>query len=346
MKNRYIIIYVICCLAMMTLMSCERDHLYYETVSRDKVQFDIDWSKTDFAPESKGYDDDNKLNGVTILAFDSATHKLVTELPPDANWKSPVVRLAPGTYDMILINDSREELPSIHFDMESPFEEFSAYTHADTIYANQPEYLAVSTVRNVSFHPEKTEYYHDMPEGYYRDYIAQKISTVQKAVTKRINVQVYVKGMNYCKGMQRSYITGLAKSVNLVTRKPSKEEAVYGFNLVNREFRSSDYTEAVLTQSLNCFGFNEAKFGAGDKFELIINFVLVDNSIHTVKADVTEQFEQWYEEHKVDIGLDLDLDIDVNMEVDLPPTVEKPEEAGGMSPETVPWNDIIQEIIL
>ena len=222
---------------MMTLMSCERDHLYYQTVSRGKVQFDIDWSKTNFAPESKGYDEDNKLNGVTIFAFDSATHKLVKELPPDANWQSPVVRLAPGTYDMILINDSREELPSIRFDMESPFEEFSAYTHADTVYADQPEYLAVSAVRNVSFHPEKTEYYHDMPEGYYRDYIAQKISTVQKAVTKRINVKVYVKGMNYCKGMQRSYITGLAKSVNLVTRQPSKEEAVYGFNLVNRDFQ-------------------------------------------------------------------------------------------------------------
>ena len=268
------------------------------------------------------------------------------ELPPDANWQSPVVRLAPGTYDMILINDSREELPSIRFDMEVPFEEFSAYTHADTVYANQPEYLAVSAVRNISFHPEKTEYYHDMPEGYYRDYIAQKISTVQKAVTKRINVKVYVKGMNYCKGMQRSYITGLAKSVNLVTRKPSKEEAVYGFNLVNREFRSSDYTEAVLTQSLNCFGFNEAKFGAGDKFELIINFVLVDNSVHTVTADVTEQFEQWYEEHKIDLNLDLDLDIDVDIEVELPPTVEDPEEAGGMVPETIPWNDIVQDIIL
>ena len=331
---------------MMTIMSCELDHLYYQTVSRDKVQFDIDWSKTNFAPESKGYDEDNKLNGVTIFAFDSATHKLVTELPPDANWQSPVVKLDQGTYDMVLINDSRVELPSIRFDMESPFEEFSAYTLADTVYADQPEYLAVSAVRNVSFHPEKKEYYYDMPEEYYRDYVAQVISTVQKAVTKRINVKVYVKGMNYCKGMQRSYITGLAKSVNLVTRKPSEDDAVYGFNLVNREFRSSDYTEAVLTQSLNCFGFNEAKFGAGDKFELIINFVLVDNSVHTVTADVTEQFEQWYEEHKVDIDLDLDLDIDVDIEVELPPTVEDPEETGGFAPETVPWNDIVQDIIL
>ncbi len=331
---------------MMTIMSCELDHLYYQTVSRDKVQFDIDWSKTNFAPESKGFDEDNQLNGVTIFAFDSATHKLVKELPPDANWQSPVVKLDQGTYDMVLINDSRVELPSIRFDMESPFEEFSAYTLADTVYADQPEYLAVSAVRNVSFHPEKKEYYYDMPEEYYRDYVAQVISTVQKAVTKRINVKVYVKGMNYCKGMQRSYITGLAKSVNLVTRKPSKDDAVYGFNLVNREFRSSDYTEAVLTQSLNCFGFNEAKFGAGDKFELIINFVLVDNSVHTVTADVTEQFEQWYEEHKVDIDLDLDLDIDVDIEVELPPTVEDPEETGGFAPETIPWNDIVQDIIL
>ena len=80
-------------------------------------------------------------------------------------------------------------------------------------------------------------------------------------------------------------------------------------------------------------------------FEIVF-FKNVDNSIHTVEADVTEQFEQWYEEHRVDIDLDLDLDIDVNMEVELPPTVEKPVEAGGMSPETVPWNDIIQEIIL
>ena len=45
MKSRYIIIYIICCLAMMTLMSCERDHLYYQTVSRDKVQ--LLWAVTD-----------------------------------------------------------------------------------------------------------------------------------------------------------------------------------------------------------------------------------------------------------------------------------------------------------
>ena len=268
------------------------------------------------------------------------------ELPPDPNWQSTVIRLDPGTYDLIVINDSREELPSIRFDMEQPFEEFSAYTHADTIYTDQPEYLAVSAVRNVSFTCGQKEYHYDMPDEYYTDDVTREINTVQKAVTKRINVKVYVRGMNYCKGMQKSYITGLAKSVNLVTLQPSWEEAVYGFNLVNREFRGNDYKEAVLTQSFTCFGFNEKKIGKDDKFELTINFVLVDNTVHTVKADVTEQFEEWYEEHKIDVGLDLDLDIDVAMEVELPPAVENPEDVEGLAPETVPWNDIIQEIIL
>ena len=46
------------------------------------------------------------------------------------------------------------------------------------------------------------------------------------------------------------------------------------------------------------------------------------------------------------LGRHLDLDIDVKMEVDLPPAVEDPVEAGGMTPETVPWNDIVQDIIL
>lgn len=346
MNIRKLIYVNLAIVVMVTSVSCSRDHLYYETVGREKVQFNVDWSQTDFAPDSKGYDDDNRLNGVTIFVFDSATHRLVQELPPDPNWQSPTISLEEGTYDMILINDSRAELPAITFNMEQPFEEFSAYTHADTIYADQPEYLAVSAVRNISFKAETKDYHYDMPDEYYRDYVARQINTVQQAVTKRVNVKVYVKGMNYCKGMQKSYITGLAKSVNLVTRQPSEEDAVYGFNLINREFRGSNYTEAVLSQSFNCFGFNEKKIGTDNKFELTINFVLVDNTVHTVDADVTEQFEEWYEEHKTDVNLDLDLDIDVSMEVDLPPAVEDPSDVEGLAPETVPWNDITQIIEL
>ena len=346
MKVRNNISMVVSLVMMMALSCCTRDHLYYETVSRHQVQLNIDWSQTNFAPESKGYDEDNKLNGVTIFAFDSATHKLVTELPPNANWQSPRLSLSPGTYDLIVINDSRAELPAINFSIGQAFDDFKAYIAVDTVYSEYPDYLAVSAVRNVQFLPPMSNYHYYMPDDYYQDIVTQKISTVQKSVTKKVNIRVYVKGMNYCKGMLPSFITGLSKSVNLATRKTGKDETVYAFNLINREFRNGSYTEAMLTQSFNSFGFSDENLKEGTRFELTLNFVLIDNSVHTVKTDVTQQFEDWLKEHSIDLGLDLDLDIDVAMEVELPPTVEKPEEAGGMAPETVPWNDIIQNITM
>lgn len=331
-------------LVVMMSTSCSREHLFYESVSRDKVKLNIDWSETAFEPGSRDYDDDNHLNGVTIFAFDAKTHQLVEERPPNPNWQSPELALSPGTYDLILINDSRAELHGIVFDMSQSFINFNVSTLGDTVFTDQPDYLAVSAVKGVSFQPAQTEYHHDMPDNYYRDYISQEFTAIQKAVTKRINVTVLVKGMNYCKGMMPSYITGLAKSVNLATRKTSEEETVYAINLINREFRNDTYTEATLTQSFRCFGFNEKKFQKGTKFELTINFVLVDNSIHTVKTDITEQFKDWYEKHSIDV--DLNLDINVNMEVELPEVQEEPKEGEGLDAETIPWNDIIQNIVL
>lgn len=337
---------IIAGLAFMMLMSCSRDHLYYESFSRDCVQLNIDWSHTAFSEDSKGYDDNNQLNGVTVFAFDCSNHGQMYEQPPDANWQSPRLKLSPGTYDLIVINDSRAELPAINFSIGQAFDDFKAYIAVDTVYTEYPDYLAVSAVRNVQFLPSQNDYHYDMPDDYYKDIVTQEISTVQKAVTKKVNIRVYVKGMNYCKGMQPSFITGLAKSVNLATRKTGKDETVYAFNLINREFRNGSYTEAMLTQSFNSFGFSDENLKEGTRFELTLNFVLIDNSVHTVKTDVTQQFEDWLKEHSIDLGLDLDLDIDVAIEVELPPTVEDPKETGGMAPETVPWNDIIQNIVL
>lgn len=340
------ITYIAICIFMMMCQSCRPDHLYYDSVSGNTVQLNIDWSKTAFWPDNRNYDTRNQLNGVTVFAFESATHRLVTELPPDANWQSPLLTLSPGSYDLIVINDSRAELYDIHFNTEVPFGDFSASIDADTVLTGYPEYLAVSAVRNVTFQPLQKNYYYDMPDEYYRDYVVNDISTVQYAVTKKINIKVLVKGMNYCKGMLSSYISGLAKSVNLATRKPSKQETVYAFNLINREYRDNSHTEATLTQSFNCLGFNEENLKSGSKFELTLNFVLVDNTIHKVTTDVTPQFEEWLEEHSIDLGLDLALNIDIALEVELPHAIEDPDDDEGLAPETVPWNDFVQDITI
>lgn len=336
--------HIIAGVVIVMLLSCSRDHLFYEAVSRNQVQLNIDWSQTAFSQDSRNFDSRNPLNGVTIFAFDSATHRLATELPPDANWQSPLLRLSPGTYDLIVINDSRAELPTINFDTSRPFEDFSASVDVDTVYSEYPDYLTVSSVRNVSFSLYNIDYFYDRPDEYLHDLVTQEISTVQHSVTKKINLRVLVKGINYCRGMQPSFMTGLSKSVNLATETPDSQNVVFAFNLINREYRNSEFTKALLTQSFNCFSFNENNLKQGTKFELTLKFVLVDNSIYTVNADVTPQFEKWLEQHTIDCNLDLDIDVD--LEVTLPPTEPATPDAEGMVPETIPWNDITQNIIL
>ena len=336
--------HIIAGVVIVMLLSCSRDHLFYEAVSRNQVQLNIDWSKTAFFRDNLNSDSRIQLNGVTIFAFDSATHRLATELPPDANWQSPLLRLSPGTYDLIVINDSRAELPTIAFDTSLPFDDFSVGIDADTVFSQYPDYLTVSSVRNVSFSLYNIDYFYDRPDEYLHDLVKQEISTVQHSVTKKINLRVLVKGINYCRGMQPSFMTGLSKSVNLATETPDSQNVVFAFNLINREYRNSEFTEALLTQSFNCFSFNENNLKQGTKFELTLKFVLVDNSIYTVNADVTPQFEKWLEQHTIDCNLDLDIDVD--LEVTLPPTEPATPDAEGMVPETIPWNDITQNIIL
>ena len=336
--------HIIAGVVVLMLLSCSRDHLYYEAVSRNQEKLNIDWSQTAFSQDSRNFDSRNPLNGVTIFAFDSATHRLATELPPDANWQSPLLRLSPGTYDLIVIIDSRAEQPTINFDTSRPFEDFSASGDVDTVYSEYPDYLTVSSVRNVSFSLYNIDYFYDRPDEYLHDLVTQEISTVQHSVTKKINLRVLVKGINYCRGMQPSFMTGLSKSVNLATETPDSQNVVFAFNLITREYRNSEFTKALLTQSFNCFSFNENNLKQGTKFELTLKFVLVDNSIYTVNADVTPQFEKWLEQHTIDCNLDLDIDVD--LEVTLPPTEPATPDAEGMVPETIPWNDITQNIIL
>lgn len=345
------------------LASCNRDHLYYEITNQPNVQLNIDWSQTAFSPTHPAYDPENALNGVTIFAFDAATRELVAEFPPDANWRKPKLKLAPGNYELVLINDSRGELPSIRFNVDRTFDEFdacvitdapglintSSLTAApDTVYSYMPEYLTSAAVREVCVQPVQNEYEYDRPDASNTHVTVQEIDVVERSVTKRINIKVNVKGINYCKAMQPSFMSGLSASANLVTRQPEKRQVVYAFNLNNRQFRNDAHTEATLSQSFNSFGFSEENMHEGTRFLITLNFLLVNNQTYTASVDVTPQLEQWLEEHTIDCDLDLDIDIafDVTLPEAYPEDPDTPQEGGGFNPETSPWNDIEQDIVM
>lgn len=336
---------------ILTCASCSRDHLYYETTLQPNVQLNVDWSQTAFSPTHPAYDPDNVINGVTIFAFDAATQKLVAEFPPETNWRTPKLHLDPGTYNLVIINDSRYELPAIHFDTSTDFEDFCAYVipdTPDTLFTSFPEYLTSAAVREVHISAVENVYEYDRPDASQSHYVQQEIDVTERAVTKTVNILVNVNGINYCKRMLPSYMSGLACATNLVTRIPERKQTVYAFNLNNRRFRNSERTEAVLWQSFRSFGFSEENLKEGTRFEITLNFLLVNDETYTVTADVTPQLEKWLEEHTIDCDLDLDIDItfDVTLPETEPGTPDTPEQGGGFNPDTNPWNDVVQDIIM
>ncbi|MCI6472330.1 MAG: DUF5119 domain-containing protein [Bacteroidales bacterium] len=331
-------------LQMTTLISCSSDHLYYETSNRCAVQLNIDWSNTAFSPENRGYDTRNTLNGVTVFAFDSLSHMMVKEFPPDANWKTPRILLEPGIYDLIVINDSRDELPSIRFDTTLPFDQCCAYIEGDTVFTNHPEYMTSATVRNVKVCKPESKYWYDRPDDYYNDVTLKEVDVVEYPVTKKINVKVIVNGINYCKGVLTSYISGMSQSARLADRKAGREETVYAFNLVSDRMAEDTPTSATLSKSFNTFGFNVENLKDGTEYHVQLNFMLVDNKPYSVTTDVTQQVKEWYEEHSIDMSLNLDINLDIV--VDLPPTIPEDSNTGGFAPDTDPWDDIKQDISL
>lgn len=48
--------HIIAGVVVLMLLSCSRDHLYYEAVSRNQVQLNIDWSQTAFSQDSRNFD--------------------------------------------------------------------------------------------------------------------------------------------------------------------------------------------------------------------------------------------------------------------------------------------------
>ena len=83
MKNRNVLHIIIIYIIIISSVACSRDHLYYETLGSSKVQINIDWSKTAFSPDSKGYNDDKQMNEITILDVDYATKHIVQEMKTD-----------------------------------------------------------------------------------------------------------------------------------------------------------------------------------------------------------------------------------------------------------------------
>ena len=99
MKN---IIYIATLCFTLACSSCDRDNLFYATEEQGFVRLNINWEPSQLEP-----------NGTSAYVFDNESGKAVCECLISSDPNTIDIPLYPGKYDIMVINNTEEELASI-----------------------------------------------------------------------------------------------------------------------------------------------------------------------------------------------------------------------------------------
>ena len=85
-------------LALLPLLSCQRDHLYYASSNTATVLVEPDWTASGVHP-----------NGVTVYAYREPDGSLYKRFPPVSAQEKCYVKLPEGDFTLVVMNDTPEE---------------------------------------------------------------------------------------------------------------------------------------------------------------------------------------------------------------------------------------------
>ena len=323
-------------MALLAIVSCQRDHLYYATSDMASVLLETDWSASGLHP-----------NGVSVYAYNEADGTLYRRFPPVAAEQKCLLKLPQGDYTLVVMNDSPEEFSGrIDFVGEENIAGFQARgvkdeqrseklheqlaTRAeDEIYCiTEPDTLAVAGYRNLNISPEQIDYYYDRPQGGIPTESAMEVGVEPVPVISQVNISAHVKGLKYARGTTLSYLRGVAAGHYMGLEENSPEETTQAFVLNNRSFDPGSDSDGTIRASFLSFGLLGQ--GAEERYTLDINFVLINGESYPLSFDVTELIS-------VDVSLSLQLSLKLELEIELPDVVG--DEGGGFNTDVIEWDD-------
>jgi len=355
MKMRNTILLLLAAL-LLTLTSCERRELeiyYPETV---RLRLDIDWT-TKYGSLPTG----------TTLLF-SKDGDVVTQSMLSNSVKTVYVDLKPGTYGLLLFNQSKDEFGTFYFDqMDS---HTNAFVHALNVsaqtrgvwdegitYVYDPERLgaATDTIVITEAMLEEQVTFANYESGERTVEVADTSLYIYKEVvtprTTYLNVRARVRGFNNMAAV-RSYVTGLSTGCSLSQVWRNADPGTLSLSSWTAVKDTLNDGEGWIYTRIPTFGFLSGKeyTAQRDSADNVIkfNFTLRDGTekafvfnagklIHYIghepgailtQSDVVQELE-----------LVLDLPYIADEEVIVLPDVEYSEKAGGFDAIVEPWED-------
>ncbi len=161
---RRVKLYISLVITLLAAISCERDHLHYETSNYALIHVEVDWeSLSHISP-----------NGVSAYIFD-ANGDRYSDVILSSDPNSIYFKLPPGDYTAVFHNNSISELRGVHITGADRLETFSIHANDasydsefdaldDEIFVDEPDDVVSYTLRDIHVDAKDVEYHYYKPD--------------------------------------------------------------------------------------------------------------------------------------------------------------------------------------
>ena len=308
---KQIIIKVLFCWILISI-SCKRDPLYYSMGNSAAVQFNIDWESSLLEP-----------NGVSAYSYDKESGNIIIDGTVSSNPNRLSIAYPVGKYDCVILNDTEYELSNIYFADRDNIKTFKILTKVESTphysslsripgvgYATETDVIARRVSSDIEITKQDIQYFLSKPD--IKDFTTSKKVDISPArITELIDIEIFVKNITSAAGAPRSHLTNMSIGYWPGLNKKHQALLTLEFVLNNREMRSDNSNDGIISKQLISFGPHTTKSKFTNQHKLIMHFVLINGEDHIVELDVNNLIESSHDGvqniHKIRSEIELPL---------------------------------------
>ncbi len=217
---------------MLTLLlgvSCNRDHLYYETNKYAIVRLNYDWAASEYEP-----------NGVTVYVYGSDGAPACTPIV-SSNYNQVEIKLSADEYTIVTHSNSQSEFYNMEFIGQDRIETFKVRSNewTDNTYIDpeegeilvyEPEIIVGATLHNVVVAHEDLLYHYDKPDmsEYDSSYVVE-VAVEPHHIVHLAEVRLHIDGAHNAISTPIGTLHGMARGFYFDTEQNSDEEVMEEF---------------------------------------------------------------------------------------------------------------------
>ncbi len=319
--------------------SCDRDRLYYATEEQGFVRLNVNWQPAQLEP-----------NGISVYVFDRENGKAVGKCRVCSDPNTIDIALPVGKFDLLLVNNTEEELAAINFTDIDNLSTFKACLAANeeplyssllskaegtarSAYLTECDILASALAREIEITPRDIHYFKEKPAAGTHE-ISRTVEVTPERRTELIDIEIKVTNITSTAGAPRTHLTAMCEGVNLETASKYGNNVTHEFVLNNKRVDPDNYKVGTISKKLIAFGPEQENDACVNRHQLIMHFVLVNGETHTVTLNVHDLIETSHDGtqrvHKI------------RAEITLPEAIGNGE--GVFDPDIEEWEEIETEL--